>query len=163
MDRDIDRRMGVIRMEDKQKASHWVLLLADAVGMIAAYMFAYYLRFYNPLFSVKNLYFYPLAEYMKRLLYLVPVYLLIYDRLQVNPPWLKNNKYREMLRFFLTNVLCIICFFAMLYIMKEPNISRIFLLIFFVINVVFGISIRILYSRFNVQYNGDGKKLYRKK
>ena len=162
MDRDLDRRMGVIRMEDKQNTSHWVILLVDAVGMIAAYMIAYYLRFYNPLFSVEQLPFAPLAEYMKLLIYLVPVYLLIYDRLQVNTLKFKKYSYREMLRFILTNVICIICFFVILYIMKEYNISRIFLLIFFVINVVFGISIRMLYFHF-YEKNGDGKRLDRKK
>jgi FlaA1/EpsC-like NDP-sugar epimerase len=135
-------------MEDKQKASYWFLLVADAVGVVMAYMIAYYLRFVSPVFSVVQLYYLPLSEYLKQLIYLIPVYLLIYDLLRVFAPKKWKDNIRELIRLLLTNVLSIICFLTILYIMKEHNISRIFLLIFVIINVVFGLSIRVFVSHF---------------
>ena len=139
---------GVFKMEDKRKASYWFLFVADAVGVVAAYMIAYYIRFVNPVFSVVQLYYLPLKEYLKQLLYLIPVYLLIYDLLRVFAPKNWKDNVRELIRLLLTNVLSIICFLTILYITKENNISRIFLLIFVIINIVFGLSIRVFVSHF---------------
>lgn len=138
-------------MDEKQRFSYWFFFVADAISMMAAYLIAYYIRFFSQLFPVRQLRFYPLAEYTKLLLFLVPVYLLIYDRLRINLPSIRKYIFQEILRIILSNVLCIFCFTVMLYIWKEYNISRIFLLIFLIINVVFGITIRMLYSRFSMR------------
>lgn len=149
MDRNLNYRFGgVIRMEDKQKASYWFLFVADAIGIILAYLFAYYIRFYIPLFKVAQMRFATLEDYVKLLLFLVPVYLLIYERLRVYSPKLMKDSVRELIRLLLTNILSIICFLIMLYIMRVNNISRLFIVIFFVINMIFGLSIRVLCSLF---------------
>lgn len=135
-------------MEDKQKALYWFLFVADTISMVVAYMIAYYIRFVSPVISVVQMKYLSLAGYLKHLLYLIPVYLLIYDLLRVFSPKNRNDNIRELIRLLLTNVLSIICFFIILYIMKEYNISRLFIMIFFAVNVLFGLSIRVLVSCF---------------
>ena len=140
-------------MEDKKKALYWFLFVADAISIIVAYLIAYYIRFYVPVFTVAQMHFVTLAEYLKLLLFLVPVYLLIYDRLRVFSPKHMKDNVREIIRLLLTNILSIFCFLIILYFMKEYNISRIFLMIFFVINMIFGFGIRVLFSLFYIRKN----------
>lgn len=123
-----------------------LLLLVDICTIIISYLIAYYLRFYCHFIRVSQEIYYPLGKYATYLLVLVPPYLLIYTIFQeysLKPEprtWLKYGK------LVLSNVIVIVCFLAMLYSLKEYNVSRIFIVLFLVINIVLSIGTRMLYS-----------------
>jgi FlaA1/EpsC-like NDP-sugar epimerase len=135
-------------MKEKQKTLNRFQILLDAFTLIAAYCIAYFLRFYSPFVSMRQLAFYSFEEYLQLLLYVVPIYLLLNCLLQVYTPRSEMIKLQELLKLLAANVLGIVCFIFILYIVKDYNISRMFLILFFIINIVLGVSTRLLHSIF---------------
>lgn len=133
-------------IKDNQKMLNGLRVLMDAFTIIVAYLFAYYLRFYSPFISVKLGVFYPLESYSLLLVYLVPMYLLIYYLFRLYTPKRGKRKWLEIFNIILSNIFGIAFFISTLYFQKNNNISRTFILLFFIINVILGVSSRILFS-----------------
>lgn len=131
-------------MNDKKNLLKWLPAITDACIIIVAYLLAYYLRFFNPIFHEEMGYFYPLERYVSLLVYLVPIYLVIYFAFRLYTTKLDEHTWYRVLKLVISNILGLTLFMLLLYLLKEINISRKFLLLFFVINVVLGISSRLL-------------------
>ncbi len=131
-------------MRDRMKMLNAFHILRDTVIIIIAYLVAYYVRFYTPIFSEELGNFYPLKSYAELLVYLVPIYLLSYFFFRLYHPEPDELGRHQLLRIVISNMVGIILFIVFLYIQKEYNISRIFLLLFFLINVILAIVSRML-------------------
>lgn len=133
-------------IKDNQKMLNRFHALLDACIIIITFILAYYLRFSSPFFKVELGYFYSLKKYMALLVYLVPMYLIIYYIFRVYTPKSGNKKWLEIINITLSNIVGIAFFVLILYFQKEFNISRIFFILFFFINLVLSVSSRMLFD-----------------
>jgi len=136
-------------IKDNQKMLNKVHVLMDACIIVVAYLLTYYLRFFSPLTNLSFLMvekgtFYSLGEYSFRLVYLVPLYLFIYYFSKLYTPKRGKRKWTEIFYIILANFFGIAFFTLILYFQKEKDISRGFLTFFFIINVILGVSSRML-------------------
>jgi FlaA1/EpsC-like NDP-sugar epimerase len=144
-------------VKDRMKMLKTFHILTDAGIIIVAYLAAYYVRFYTPLLNEKLGNYYPLERYVVLLVYLVPIYLLSYFFFRLYNAESEERRWPMVLRVVLSNMVGIIIFIALLYFQKENNVSRSFLLLFLIINVVLAIGSRILIL------NTNAAKLKRKR
>ena len=131
-------------MRDRMNILKAIHILTDAAIVIIAYLVAYYVRFYNPLLvdGVGN--FYPLERYAALLVYLVPIYLFIYFFFRLYSSEPEEHRRHPVLKIVVSNLVGFILFLTLLYFQKENNISRIFLLVFFILNIILTVGSRIL-------------------
>lgn len=133
-------------MEDRMKMLKAFCIITDAGIIIFAYLTAYYLRFHTPLFNEELVYYYPLQSYTALLIYLIPIYLFslfIFRQYNLMPIISRLN---QIIRIVLSNMVGIIIFITLLYVQKENNISRKFLILFLIINTILTIGSRMLIS-----------------
>ncbi len=133
----------------KKSQSRWRLatFLADIGSLVAAYLFAYFLRFESEItfFHGEDLSTYaPISDYTKQLIVLIPMYFIIYSVLKLI--MINRNKriLSEMAFVILSNVLGIALFLMYLFLFKEFGISRLFLLMFLIINILLNIGIHMI-------------------
>ena len=131
-------------MKEKMNRLKGFHILTDAGIIFLAYLTAYYVRFYTPLLNEKWGIFYPLERYVSLLVELVPIYLLCYFFFRLYNIVPEERRWFMVLRVISANMVGTIIFMTLLYLQKENNISRQFLLIFLFINIIFTIGSRIL-------------------
>lgn len=131
-------------MRDKQKLLRCLPVVMDACIIVLAFLLAYYLRFYSPFFLEELAYYYPISRYMVLLFYVIPTYLVIYYEFRLYSDHMEGRKWNNIVSLTLANVVGMILFFCVLYLWKEYDISRKFLLLFFIINIIFGIGSRMV-------------------
>lgn len=141
-------------IKDNQKMFNRLHVLMDACVIVVAYLLTYYLRFDSFLshfkffrLGDKELY-YPMDEYAKRLIFLVPLYLFIYYFSHLYTPKRGKRRWTEVANIFVANVFGIAFFFSFLYLTKEFYISRKFSGLFFVINTSLSVAARMILSQF---------------
>ncbi len=113
----------------------------DASIIVGAYLLTYYIRFLSPLtnlnlFKVEKGTYYELDFMSYQLIYLVPLYLIIYYFSQLYTPKRGKRRWYEIFHIITANIFGIAFFTFMLYFQKEQNISRSFLGLFFTINIL---------------------------
>ena len=128
-------------IKDNQKMLNKVHILMDAVIVVITYLFSYYLRFKSPLiniplFKVVKGEYYPIEVYSQPLIYVVPLYLLIYYYSRLYTPKRGKLKWTEVYNLIIANSFGIVFSTSILYFSKEINISRFFFGFFFVSNVL---------------------------
>jgi FlaA1/EpsC-like NDP-sugar epimerase len=141
---------GADMMKDRIKMVKAFHILADVCIIIIAYLAAYYVRFYTQVFNEKLGNYYPLERYAGLLVYLVPIYLLSYFFFRLYKVESEESSLHQIIRIVLSNIVGIIVFITLLYFQNENNISRRFLILFLIINVVLTIGTRILILNTNV-------------
>lgn len=135
-------------IKDNQKMLNWAHVVLDACIVAISYVLSYYLRFYSPLTSLNFLRvergtFYPLRVYALWLVFLIPLYLLIYYFNRLYTPKRGKRKWLEVFQIILANTFGIAFFTFTLYLRKEIDISRHFLGIFYVTNIVLSSATRL--------------------
>ncbi len=131
-------------MKNKQKLVKYLPVILDACFIIIAYFLAYYLRFYRPIFREELGYYYPLSRYVSFLLYIVVIDLIIYHVFRLYSAKVEGRLWKRIVSLTLANLVGMILFISILYFWKENNISRMFLLLFLVINIALGIASRMV-------------------
>ena len=128
-------------IKDNQKTLNRLHILMDALIIAVSFLIAYYMRFYSLLtnlrvFNVEKGTFYPLSVYAQSLYILVPLYLFIYDRAKLYTPKRSKKRLAEFYYISYSNFLGLAFYLFLLYMIKEENISRIFLGMFTLTNVI---------------------------
>jgi len=136
-------------IKDNQKMLNWVHVAMDACIVAISYVLSYYLRFYSPLTNVHYLRveygtFYPLRVYVSWLIFIIPLYLLIYYFNRLYTPKRGKRRWLEIVNIIAANTFGIAFFTFILYLRKEGDISRQFLGIFYGTNIVLSSSARLL-------------------
>jgi FlaA1/EpsC-like NDP-sugar epimerase len=131
-------------MKDRMKRVKAFHILTDACIIIIAYVAAYYMRFYTHISNEKLGNYYPLERYITLLVYLVPIDLLSYFFFRLYNVEQEERRWFTVIRVALSNMVGIIVFITLLYFQKENNISRKFLFLFLIVNVVLTIGSRLL-------------------
>lgn len=152
-------------IKDNQKTLNRLHIFLDTVIIIISYLFAYYIRFHSiltrlSLFSVEKRTFYPLNVYIKKGLYLiVPLYLYIYSKAKLYTPKRGKSKWSEFLHITYSNIFGMAFYLFYLYIRKENNISRFFLGIFTIFNIVLCAAVRLFINHVLITARKKGHNL----
>lgn len=139
-------------IKDNQKMLNRVHVLIDASILIISFLVAYYLRFYSFLTNLRILKvergtFYPLKYYSQSLIVLVPLYLLIYSFAKLYTPKRGKKRWSEFFNIFTANTLGVIFYIFLLYMLNEEDISRGFLGIFTITNIILCTAARMLITQ----------------
>lgn len=121
-------------------------LLLDAIIIIVSYLVAYSLRFgalsdTGFLELEGNVKYYSLSEYAKYLYIFVPGYLVIYSYCKL---YVVSRRRKEAWNLIKANILGVLFIAFVLYFVKDMNISRGFITVFCIINLVLSCCMRYL-------------------
>ncbi len=122
-------------IRDNQKVFNGLQVVVDGIITAATYGLAYFIKFYimepDPQMGVL-----PARDYFMMLLAIVPLYLVLYYKCNVYGPKRTTRHRHEIFGIIQANVIGIIAFILFLYlVMKEIDVSRGMLVLFFCLNV----------------------------
>lgn len=117
------------------------------------------MRFRSGFFVIDDWYL-PLDVYMQALIYIVPGYLVLYAVFQLYTPKRVQGRRLEAWHITQANVIGLMSFILILYLMNEPNFSRMMIFVFFVVNVFLEVLTRNLIRYFlrKIRRNGYNQK-----
>lgn len=132
-------------IKDNQKIFNRLHIVLDAVVTACSYMLAWYLKF-ESIFKTKqeDVGVLPREVYFGALYLIVPGYLLLYYLFELYAPKRTTRRGHEYLGLFKANTAGSIAFLSILYLINEPHFSRGLIFIFFVINSILMLSMRLL-------------------
>lgn len=130
-------------MQDNQKSFSRSLMLMDIFVLAVAYVVAWYLRFKGPFAysAEKGLSF---EQYMLALVFIVPGYLLLYQAFTLYEPLHMQGRRLMLANIIKANVLGMLAFVFLLYMLKEEHFSRVTIYIFCAVNIILEWSARML-------------------
>lgn len=134
-------------------------MLLDALIVIVSYLFAYYIRFESFFSKVEKGTYYTLSRYANQLLYLLPLYLILYAAMKVYKPIRGKYKLVGLFNILAANALGIVFFAASLYMVEEMHISRMFLGVFTATNVLLSCSFRLMLGKLIRTFRRKGYNL----
>lgn len=135
-------------IKDNQKMLNRIHVLMDAAIIVIAYIAAYILRFDSPLSNLRFLMqegsYYTLTVYLRRILFLLPLYLLIYSSFKLYTPKRGKKKWTEFFNITVANIFGAVFFSSALYMIRDINISRGLIFLFTAVNITLTTSARML-------------------
>ena len=122
-------------IKDNQKVFNRLMVIIDAAIMAASFMLAYFFKFYilnnGPGPGVL-----PAVEYLRLLIFILPIYMLIYYACGVYAPKRTVRRRFEIYGIVKANTIGIIALIILLYmIVREFNVSRSVMAFFYVFNI----------------------------
>ena len=124
-------------IRDNQKVLNRLHLMMDAVITAVSYVLAYYIKF-NVIGMGPETGVLPARDYLFLLFAIVPLYMLLYYKCNVYTPKRTSRRRHEIFSIIQANAIGIAAFILFLYVvLKEINISRSMIFIFFCLNVFF--------------------------
>jgi Undecaprenyl-phosphate glucose phosphotransferase len=130
-------------IKDNQKVFNRLHLVVDAIVVAVSYLLAWYIKFATVFVQTE-----PGAgalskeTYFSFLIFLVPGYIIIYYYFNMYKPKRATRRKYELINIVSANTAGLILFIVVLYIIKQPDFSRIMMFLFYVINVVLTILSR---------------------
>jgi Undecaprenyl-phosphate glucose phosphotransferase len=144
------KEAGINMIKDNQKMFNRVHVLMDACIIVISYLLTYYLRF-KSIFAEKITFlqvepgtYLPISSYAKRLVFLVPLYLFVYYFSHLYTPKRGKRRWVEVFNLIIANIFGLAFFFSYLYIIKEIDISRSYIGLFFALNITLGVAFRMV-------------------
>lgn len=130
-------------IRDNQKVFNRAMVIIDAAIMAASFMLAYFFKFYvlNPGPGPGVL---PAGVYFRLLLFIIPIYILVYYTNGVYTPKRTVRRRFEILGIVRANTVGIVMLIILLYmVIREFNVSRSVMGFFYIFNILFTSSFRI--------------------
>lgn len=148
-------------IKDNQKVFNRLQLLVDAVLTAASYFLAWYVKFFilesnNIEEGVGVL---PPEVYFKLLVFIVPVYMVLYYYCNVYAPKRTVKRRYEIAGILKANTVGLILCIVALYVMKQIDISRSMLVIFYCLNVALTSLSRVVIRRILSSFRSRGYNL----
>lgn len=128
-------------IKDNQKLLNRLHVAVDALALVFSYVSAWYIRFKSGIFKLDP-WFMSLGEYMQSLFLIVPAYLILYYVFQLYTPKRVQGRRLEAWHIIQANVIGLMAFILYLYIMRQPDFSRLMIFVFFAINICVEVTIR---------------------
>ena len=128
-------------IKDNQKLLNRLHVVVDALALVFSYISAWYIRFKSGIFELDP-WFFSLRDYMRSLFILVPAYLILYYVFQLYTPKRVQGRRLEAWHIIQANVIGMMAFILYLYIMRQPDFSRLMIFVFFGINICVEVTIR---------------------
>ena len=151
-------------IKDNQKTFNRLYIVLDAMLIVGAYFLAYPLRFrvltaFKPFALQEGERFLAFAIYARKIIFLLPGYLVIYGISGLYKPRRGHSRIRVIGNLIEANLLGIFYFAFLIFIQKENDISRWFYLIFGALNLIFGLALRYVISKVLRTIRKRGKNL----
>lgn len=138
-------------IKNHQKTLNRIYVTIDLILVVAAYALAYGLRFlwldWIPLFKEMPGTYLEFKVYMSYLWFILPGYLVILLTNGVYRPQRSSSRFLEIMRIVRINIVGMFYIMALLFLVKEINISRLFLAVFFLMNVFLELLYRFVLRR----------------
>lgn len=126
-------------IKNHQKTLNRIYVTVDLILVVVAYALAYGLRFrwlgWIPLFFERPGTYLEFDIYMSYLWFILPGYLVILLANGVYRPQRSSGRFLESMRIVRINIIGMFYVMALLFLIKEINISRLFLVVFFLLNI----------------------------
>lgn len=134
-------------IRDNQKFLNRLHLVLDMLLIVLSYMEAWTLKFRSPFFygTESSLSF---EDYMMALIFIVPGYVLLYVAFHLYTAKRVMGRRYEIGELLKANVLGVLIFLTVLFMFKHIDFSREMIFIFFVVNCVNGIAMRMVLRLF---------------
>lgn len=123
-------------IKDNQKVFNRLQLLLDAIIVAVSYMLAWYIKFYIFDRGKEGVGILPREQYFAALIFIVPVYMVLYYYCSVYKPKRAVKRRYEIFSIVKANTIGLVLFMTLLYAMKQMHISREMILIFYGLNVL---------------------------
>lgn len=162
-------------IKQNQKLVNKGLVIVDALVIIAAFLLTWYIRIHSGIMEVEGG-FLSFEEYLIPVLIMIPVYLIIYNFKRLYNTERMVFLSKEIINIIVANLWGIIIFTGLLFVNKQIDYSRSFLVIFLVVSIIFTSLERVIIRLFmrrarrkglNVKYTvfvgfSDGTKKFNK-
>lgn len=122
-------------IKENQKFLNRLLVYFDAVSLLLAFIFSWYIRFTSGFMDTTKSYM-SFYQYLLPALLMLPVYLIIYGAFKLYTPYRIKSTFEEFLNILKANFLGTLIFILMLYLLKEIDYSRYLLFIFTISNTL---------------------------
>ena len=133
-------------IKSHQKTLNRIHIIIDLILLVIAYALAYGFRFlwlgWIPMFHAMPGTYLPFSTYMNYLWVILPGYFIILLNNGVYRPQRSTGRFLEIIRIVKINIMGMIYIMALLFLVKEINISRWFLVFFFLLNVSMELAYR---------------------
>jgi len=154
-------------IKENQKLLNLIHLLIDATIIVISFMLAYFLRFneqYSPLIRFNIIrgpigHYLPMIKYMEMLVFLVPFYIISYYIFKLYDPKRTARRRTTIWNLLRANVVGIIYCTTVLYFLNATYYARLFLAIFFILNIIFDYLFRHIVSRIMKKLRRSGRNL----
>ena len=138
-------------IKNHQKTLNRIYVTIDLILVVVAYALSFGFRFlwldWIPLFKETPGTYLEFRVYMSYLWFILPGYLVILLTNGVYRPQRSSSRFLEIMRIVRINVVGMFYIMALLFLVKEINISRLFLVVFFLINVFLELLYRFILRR----------------
>lgn len=133
-------------IKDNQKHFNRLHLVFDIILFILSYVEAWHIKFNTKLFEgYETLSF---KDYMMVLIFIVPSYLILYMAFHLYTPKRIQGRRLEIANLIKANTMGVLVFLTALFLFRQVDFSREMMFIFYVINTVNGIVMRMLLRAF---------------
>lgn len=154
-------------IKENQKLLNLIHLLIDASIIIISFMLAYFLRFsveYSPLIKLNIIskpigHYLPMINYMEMLVFLVPFYIISYYFFRLYDPKRTARRRTTIWNLLKANAVGIVYCTTVLYFLNATYYARLFLAIFFILNIIFDFLFRHIVSRIMKKLRRSGRNL----
>lgn len=148
-------------IKDNQKIFNRLQLLIDAIIVAVSYMLAWYVKFYifDQNSAAEGIGVLPMGDYFSALIFIVPVYMILYYYCNVYTPKRTVKRRYEIFDIIKANTIGLLLFMVTLYVMKQMHVSRQMIFIFYVLNVLFTSLSRIVIRKLLATFRKKGYNL----
>lgn len=122
-------------IKENQKHLNKLLIVSDSIVLLISIKLAWYVRFNTTLIN-KFEGSYPLKNYFVPLALMVPVYIILYSLFKLYTPYRFKTLITEFMNILKANVIGILIFIMLLYLLKKVNYSRYLIFVFFIISIL---------------------------
>lgn len=129
-------------IKDNQKFLNRLHLILDMLLFMLSYLEAWSLKFRSPFFEGETTMSF--RDYMLALIFIVPGYLILYMAFHLYTPKRVMGRRYEIGELIKANVLGVLIFLTALFVFKQIDFSREMMFIFFVVNCINGIAMRMI-------------------
>jgi len=132
-------------VEDNERYFNRLHVAIDAVVVAVSYLLSWYLRFQSGLFFWQ--WALSFRVYSFAIAYIVPAYLILYAAFGLYSTNHPRGRKEEFFTVIKANVVGLLGFILILYLMKQEHFSRTMLFIFFCVNVIAEMAVRLIIRR----------------
>ena len=130
-------------IQDNQKNFSRLQMLIDVIVLAVSYISAWFLRFMGP-FAYSAEQGLSFEQYMLALIFIIPGYLLLYQAFTLYEPLHMQGRRLMLANIIKANVLGMLIFVFLIYMLKESDFSRLTVYIFCVVNILLEWGVRML-------------------
>lgn len=129
-------------IKDNQKIFNRVHIVIDAMIIFISYVLAWYLKFKSGIFDFEHLGFLRARVYFSALLVILPGYLILYYAFNLYTPKRVQGRRVELGNIVKANTLGLLSFIVVLYVIHQPDFSRMMIFIFYGVNITLEMIVR---------------------